>query len=76
MTIAKATGSSDNPVQDGLSRGVWTTAINSGAAGVMVQIVGVDASDYLSYIAPVVLLVSFISWGVFDRYVKPKLPAV
>lgn len=76
MDITRATGSSDNPVRDGLSRGVWTTAINSGAAGMMVQIVGVDASDYLSYIAPVVLLLSFISWGIFDKYVKPKLPAV
>lgn len=73
MTIKKITGSEgEKPILDGGTRGLITAALTS------LLLVANDKSDWITdadvaNLAPVVLVVSFLLWGVWDRFAKPRL---
>ena len=71
--IAVATGSTNNPVQDGTARAFFT--------GVIVFAIGIGESrlDWLtdSELATLLGLVAagvIVAGGFFDKYIKPRLP--
>lgn len=72
-TLKRVTGSTDQPLTDGISRGVIITAVSQAATGVCVRLLDISDSDYLTYIQPGVIFLSLTAAGVFDRYLKPRL---
>jgi NhaP-type Na+/H+ or K+/H+ antiporter len=73
MTIKKMTGTGgQTPVWDGTMRGVISAALLS-----LLQFVN-DKSDWITdddviTLTPLALIISFVCWGVWDKFIAPKL---
>ena len=71
--IATMSGSTDKPVQDGLTRGVTVTAL-LGAIRFVTSLFGIEFTpeqlgDLMLFLPGLVLIIG----GLWDRFVKPKV---
>lgn len=71
--LRKVSGSSDQPVADGVNRGVIMAAVQ-GVANAIMLAVHADV-EVMATLNPVVTLFGFLAFGAWDRFVKPVLPS-
>ncbi len=71
MTIETVTGSTGNAIQDGAARGIIAGALTA----VMVVIADRTAiltTEDVASLAPLVIALSYLFFGLYDRYVRPS----
>jgi len=64
------TGSTGNSLRDGGVRGMIPAAIQSVLLVFVVQELGILTDAQLVALGPAITLISFVSWGIYDRIQK------
>jgi hypothetical protein len=69
--IDQATGTTGNPVQDGITRAGWVGAVQAAVAFTVLRWEWLTAEELALLEIPIVFVAVGL-WGVYDRYLRPR----
>lgn len=70
--MERATGATGNPIQDGITRGGWVSVVQAFVAFTVLRWDWLTAEELALLSVPIVFAAVAL-WGVWDRWIRPRL---